>query len=102
MHTHDNNPEEEEDERVKVSRDSILAAWMIRNPAINTPSGGVTIMAALSAASTLKLNDGTVIPRIGFGVYQIRGMKCAAAARINHECGAAHHGGLGSLTVRAS
>ena len=42
-------------------------------------------MAALSAASTLKLNDGTVIPRIGFGVYQIRGKKCAAAARINHE-----------------
>ena len=37
------------------------------------------VMAGLAANSLLKFNDGTLVPRIGFGVYQIRGKKCSAA-----------------------
>lgn len=46
--------------------------------------------AALRLDSTLKLNDGTLIPRLGLGVYQSRGPACVTAVRHALKAGYRH------------
>lgn len=46
--------------------------------------------AALRIDSTLKLNDGTLIPRLGLGVYMNRGSACTTGVKHALKAGYRH------------